>query len=146
MGENWSNIASCYWMSSQINWVFGGLSRKRLDDIQDSKTTKIWLITKRLRWHGKQAVLRKITLIMISDQNQNGKGKNWFKIKITILITKSKSCSIIFTSYRALGFVTQLKFIKFSNVSNGSFIALYVSKTNLKSWFQINDFKSVPTL
>ena len=41
-----SNLASCWWVSSQMNWVSVELSRSRLDDIQASKATMIELITR----------------------------------------------------------------------------------------------------
>ena len=41
-----SSFASCYRVPNQINWVFDGLSLKRLVDIQVSKTSKILIIAK----------------------------------------------------------------------------------------------------
>src|SRR6218665_1129445 len=41
-----SSFASCCRVPNQINWVFDGLSLKRLVDIQVSKTSKVLLIAK----------------------------------------------------------------------------------------------------
>src|SRR6218665_3868728 len=41
-----SSFASCCRVPNQLNWVFDGLSLKRLVDIQVSKTSKVLLIAK----------------------------------------------------------------------------------------------------